>query len=75
MVYHIIGMPLSFIDTLPASLGAQLLNKLEKDKDNAKTKEKSEEDKSRETTPLPSSANTNNPQVEFSSQSGPGTPR
>ena len=73
-------MSLSCTDTLPAVLGAQVKTKLndkqkvDKDKDNAKTKEKNEEKNQGETAPLPSTTSSN-PQVEFSSQSGPNSPR
>lgn len=48
--------------------------KVEKEKENAKTKEQSDEKKDGETQPSPNT-NSSSPQVEFSLQSGPNSPR
>ena len=65
---------------MPAAVGGKVLNKwadrqkVEKDKDNAKTKEQNEEKIQGEKTQTASNTSSD-PQVEFSTQSGPNSPR
>ena len=65
---------------MPAAVGGKVLNKwadrqkVEKDKDNAKTKEQNEEKIQEEKTQTASNTSSD-PQVEFSTQSGPNSPR
>lgn len=67
-------------DCMPAAVGGKVLNKwadrqkVEKDKDNAKTKEQNEEKIQGEKTQTASNTSSD-PQVEFSTQSGPNSPR